>query len=283
MKARKLVKDNNTQKQNIVFFGSYGYNSKNVTDEMYLDKITDDGSNLLSDDFINAEEIDVNDTFYYNYINLNLFLDRVTATQITIENINLTTWYWTIQYNVFNKKTNENTVFQFTKDNNGETALQIPIDYIISAYPEDTYMLSNFILILSSKEDARSILASINYPQRESKLVYDKNKYNTSNPYTYVESQNFSYATGGEGVKNALIPRLSVIKGELWYKSSYGLPLMDKIKSKGIYDSIIVKYITDYPDVNNLEEFISTLEEHTYTFNCVIETIYGEKINLSNE
>lgn len=90
-----------------------------------------------------------------------------------------------------------------------------------------------------------------------------------------------NYSTKQHGVADSLIQRLSVIKGELWYKASYGLPLLDKIKSKGIMDSVIINIITDHPDVVNIEYFNSQLENNSYSFTFICNTIYNENIKIS--
>ncbi len=90
-----------------------------------------------------------------------------------------------------------------------------------------------------------------------------------------------NYAKDQHGVATSLIARLSVIKGELWYKASYGLPLMDKIKNKGIYDSIIINIINSHPDVKNITYFNSSVENHKYHFNFIVNTIYSEEVEIN--
>lgn len=90
-----------------------------------------------------------------------------------------------------------------------------------------------------------------------------------------------NYSIKQEGVKDSLIQRLSVLKGELWYKYSYGLPLLDKIRNKGIYDAIILDIINDHPDVTGVSIFKSTLINHTYNFSFTATTIYNSDINTN--
>lgn len=92
-----------------------------------------------------------------------------------------------------------------------------------------------------------------------------------------------NYSTEARGVRDSLIQRLSVIKGELWYKASYGLPLMEKIKNKGIYDSIIINMITEHPDIKRLVDFDSSFDKKTraYTFEFVAETVYAEEVRIA--
>lgn len=271
MKARKLVKNETTKRHNIVFFGSYGYDVKDASSELLLDKVSSTPSDLFTQEVI--DELSIAGTIYYNFINLNLYYDELERF-IKITNENSTSFKWVIQFNVFDDKNNKNLYIQKCGEDPDEG--KITIDSLIEEYKEYS-IISNFILIILVENPTNDTF-TIEFPQKSSKLVY------TRKPnYTYTESQDVNYSTEQAGVRDSLIPRLSVIKGELWYKASYGLPLMDKIKSKGIYDSIIVRYITDHPDVTTLEEFGSTLAEHTYTFDSYINTIYGEKIYLSNK
>lgn len=90
-----------------------------------------------------------------------------------------------------------------------------------------------------------------------------------------------NYATKQEGVAASLIQRLSVIKGELWYKASYGLPLMEKIKNKGIYDSIIINIISSHPDVIRIIDFDSKVLDRKYSLNFTVYTTYKEELKIS--
>ena len=84
---------------------------------------------------------------------------------------------------------------------------------------------------------------------------------------TFVDKQS--------AVASSLTQRLSVIKRELWYKMSYGLPLFDKIKSKVFMDSEVTNIILDHPDVLRIENFSSHIIDKKYTFDCQIVTKYG--------
>lgn len=92
-----------------------------------------------------------------------------------------------------------------------------------------------------------------------------------------------SYAEKQEGTASSLIQRLSVIQGELWYKINYGLPLFDKVRDKGIMDSVIIDMILSHPDVASIEFFASsTSKEGVYTFDgAKIITVFNESIELT--
>ena len=91
-----------------------------------------------------------------------------------------------------------------------------------------------------------------------------------------------NYSERSQGVRDGLIQRLSVIKGELWYKASYGLPLTEKIKNKGIYDSIVINIITTHPDISNLISYRSSVNKATreYEFEFQALTVYSEEVKI---
>ena len=101
--------------------------------------------------------------------------------------------------------------------------------------------------------------------------------FNTIEEYdNFIKTINRSnnYSKAQEGVKDSLIQRLSVLKKELWYNPNYGLPLIDKVRNKGIYDAIALDIITSHPDVRNVVKFESQVESHKYSLSFVVTTIY---------
>lgn len=91
-----------------------------------------------------------------------------------------------------------------------------------------------------------------------------------------------NYSVSQEGVVDSLIQRLNVIKGELWYNVSVGIPLFEKSKKVGIMDSYIITTILDHPDVISILEFKSEiLNNHIYNCYFKVATIYGDlDVNL---
>ena len=85
-------------------------------------------------------------------------------------------------------------------------------------------------------------------------------------------------------VRDALISNLSILKGELWYKSNYGLPLVDKIRIKSIMDAAVLNIINEQPEINSVIDFNSIIENRTYTLNFSLKSIYSDTpiaINLN--
>ena len=91
--------------------------------------------------------------------------------------------------------------------------------------------------------------------------------------YQAKKAENFSNQQ--QGVRDSLVQRLSVLKGELWYKISFGIPLFDKVHSKTLIDTHVASVVTSHPDVQRIENFESSLQNHRYTCNMSIVTIYG--------
>ena len=86
---------------------------------------------------------------------------------------------------------------------------------------------------------------------------YGKNEDGTSKKYNDGKE---SYAKEQEGLASSLIQRLNCLQGELFYKIDYGLPLLDKIKDREIFDSIIVDIILSHPDVRAIKSFYSEVD-----------------------
>ena len=85
-----------------------------------------------------------------------------------------------------------------------------------------------------------------------------------------------NYSDKQEAIKDSLMQRLSVIKGELWYNVSVGVPLFEKIKKKGVLDSYIAMEILKHPDVKEIVEFKSeVINNHYYKCSCMILSKYG--------
>ena len=81
-----------------------------------------------------------------------------------------------------------------------------------------------------------------------------------------------------QAVVDSLTQRLSVIRRELWYDINYGLPLLDKQKSKVSIDAFIGKTVLAHPDVDSIKQFESNIVGKKYVCSMTISTIYGDII-----
>ena len=89
------------------------------------------------------------------------------------------------------------------------------------------------------------------------------------------EDKHDNYSEKQEAIVDSLTQRLSVIKKELWYNQNYGIPLFEKIKSKGIMDSYIISTIVQLPEVIRIVNFSSNVENNKYSCYADIITEYG--------
>ena len=102
-------------------------------------------------------------------------------------------------------------------------------------------------------------------------------------PYTYAHKSEFfnennkhdNYSSGQQGLTYSLIQRLSVLQHELWYDYENGMPIIDKTKSKAVIDAYVIKTILNHPDVISIEEFESNIEQHSYSCNVKINSVFG--------
>lgn len=110
------------------------------------------------------------------------------------------------------------------------------------------------------------------------RAMKDKNvvyfgSYGKNEDGTAMKADNFS--SNNQAVADSLTQRLSVIKSELWYAVDYGVPLLDKLRSKLQVDFVVADMIERHPDVVNIEEFISEVVDHKYTCHVKVNTTYG--------
>lgn len=89
-----------------------------------------------------------------------------------------------------------------------------------------------------------------------------------------ISAENF--VQGQQSVVAGLKQRLSVLKGELWYKANFGLPLFDKVKTKALIDAFISSTILSHPDVQEIISFSSTVENKKYLCDVQISTTFGQ-------
>ena len=122
-----------------------------------------------------------------------------------------------------------------------------------------------FVFISSSNE------YFVRYVSDSFKILDIDNSYNR---YAY-EVKTSSYLDGTDALITSLRQRLSIIKKELWYNQNYGLSLFDKLTTKSVLDSEIVSLVKAHPDVYDITEFSSSLENRHYTCSMTIKSIFG--------
>lgn len=107
---------------------------------------------------------------------------------------------------------------------------------------------------------------------------YGKNADGSSKMYNSNNVDNFS--SKETAIKDSLSQKLSVLKNELWYNLTYGLPLFEKQKSKIAIDSAVLSIILENKEIISIEDFQSQLIDRLYSAKIIIKSIYGN-IQLS--
>lgn len=105
-------------------------------------------------------------------------------------------------------------------------------------------------------------------------------QYNSSKSFfawKSIRAENF--ATKRHAVASSLTQQLSILRAELWYSINYGMPLLEKQKSKLTIDSFISSVVLDHDDVVKILSFTSSVTNHKYSCNMQILSTYGE-VNL---
>ena len=95
---------------------------------------------------------------------------------------------------------------------------------------------------------------------------------------TKIEVKNFE--ENADAVINSLYQKLYTLKRELWYSVNFGMPLVEKNKSKVNIDSFILQTLSQQEGVRNILVFNSKVENGEYKCNMELDTIYGD-VNLS--
>lgn len=85
-----------------------------------------------------------------------------------------------------------------------------------------------------------------------------------------------NYVVQQEYVKCALIQKLSIVKGELWFNQSFGLPLIDKAKTKSLFDVAVSKILANQKGILEVKSFKSIKEKFTYKTDLKLLTSFGE-------
>lgn len=84
-----------------------------------------------------------------------------------------------------------------------------------------------------------------------------------------------NFAEGNTWVRDSLIQRLSVIKHELWYNYTYGMPLVDDGTAKVTIDAFVMQTVQSHQDVIEVTKFSSTIDGHDYHCDINFTTKFG--------
>lgn len=258
MKCRNLIKNND--KQNIVWFGSYGIERKIDTTKLPQKTLSITYQNGLAYWDIPEEYYTIENKKFE--MNAKIILEVLNVNELPPSPLNY------IRFDLdFLKNGRIQTSLQYSIYYNGKGIFKFVLEDFTKVFPTDEYCDKVQIGFFSKPSPP-----FVPSPLEANLSIYLPENYSLKAD-NYVGEQH--------GVAVSLIQRLSIIKGELWYKASYGLPLLDKIKNKGIYDSIIINIINSHPDVENIVYYNSKIENHSYIFNFIVRTIYGEDVEIN--
>lgn len=237
MKCRKLVINND--KQNIVWFNSYGKKSfQDGSITFKVDELESIKSFNLDKDFLQ--------------------INNVKTITVKISTNNITSC--SVHYDVRLEKSNENIIYSGNfQYNNSYSEFDISFPTNIKSTPFLSGSVNFYLELIEPSSGNRRLTLTLKH-----------------NATSSLKADN--YSENGLAVRDSLIQRLSLIQGELWYRRSYGIPLLQKIKNKGIYDSVIVNIIKNHPNVQGIIEFNSRIDEHSYRLNFVAESKNGERV-----
>lgn len=89
-----------------------------------------------------------------------------------------------------------------------------------------------------------------------------------------------NFVSQKEYVRDALIQKLSVIRHELWYAYTYGMPLTDNDVAKVTIDNFVMTTIQSHQYVLEIVGFESKIINHTYSCDVQFTTTFGN-VSLS--
>ena len=263
MRTRNIIR-NNDGTYNIVWFGSQGI-VEGSPDEI-------------------AEETTVYSITRENFTTNEYPIAVCGITSVTVVNDKITELIITTTYdrakdqtvNLYIKCTNGGS-YTF-KDESNNTLLSGTFDKITDMTAILYMNQKNKITLILTKKDSESELGIedlvLTYsPQAGKKIPADN----------YISNNN-------EMVSKSLIQRLGIIKGELYYNLNYGLPLLEKIRDKALFDMKIINIINNHPAVLQIKNYESKLiknnvlakENNVYSFTAIIITIYNKELILSS-
>lgn len=146
----------------------------------------------------------------------------------------------------------------------------------IELYDEDEEVIDSFTTDAESYPHKYDLVGKLIRPL--SKLVVDTSKVSEMKvtlEEVSIAKRDMNYVKDIEGVSAMLQQELSVIKGELWYNVNYGLPLLDKIKSKTVIDSKVLEIVSNNLYVRGILSFSSLINNKTYTCAMEVSTVFG--------
>ena len=104
---------------------------------------------------------------------------------------------------------------------------------------------------------------------------YGKNSDGTAKKISNQQVES-NFSINENAVADSLTEKLHVIKGELWHAIQFGLPLLDKVKSKALIDTTVAQIVSEQTNVIGITSFTSSIINKEYKCNMIIKTIFGD-------
>lgn len=258
MKCRRLYQSDTKGNYNLVFFKSEGM----MMPEKIKISISNTSNNAKEEaEIITRQEYEDLDSGTTED-EISFFDDELTMTFEIVKDTK----------NIFNTKIN-NIVFKCSENENYFASIFVTERRLINKEYVDVTLF-----VIDSLSDLEFDTDTDTYY-----YVKDDHQYIPFKDFGIAKKISDNYATQQEGVAYDLIQRLSILKGELWYKINHGLPLLDKVRSGQVFDSVIINIIMSHPDVTNIVSFSSSItNNHRYQFNAKISTVYNQDIEIGN-
>ena len=245
MRTRALYKEN--KNHNLVWFNSAGL----VLPDTVIVYVNNKATGVDSKYFL-TKEIPTVPSDIVGTINLNVNETDINQSTISLDATDLST------------KTNYIKIRIAKKDDNTEYGtLDIFTDNIKSEFLVEGSLVIPFKYFCAAKRYAIK---------------------NVEIDRTHIMDPVKNYSEKQESVADNLTQRLSVLKTELWWNLNYGLPILEKVRSKAVMDSVIINIILANRDVRNILSFKSSVDKKTYVYRYEvnIESIFGDTFVLSN-
>ena len=109
---------------------------------------------------------------------------------------------------------------------------------------------------------------------------YGKNPDGTAKKISNQQVES-NFSIDAKAVADSLTEKLHVMRGELWHAIQFGLPLLDKVKSKALIDTTVAQIVSEQSNVVEILSFSSQVINKEYKCDISVMTKFGNiKISL---
>lgn len=143
-------------------------------------------------------------------------------------------------------------------------------------YENDIYTSDNIVIDLKNniiKLDDTTIVEDLSYNEECGLAVGDNYRLEMHPSSILIDK---TYADGKDGTCQSLNQRLMLIQHELQHYMNLGFPLMNGKCNKLMLDSYVIDVISEHPDITQILNMKSSVVNHNYVCDLVLNTKYGE-------